>query len=373
MTIASAKAPGRVELLGNHTDYNQGCVLTAAIDRFVTVRGQPEPSGVIRLSSAAGHHPVELLAEALYPLSGPSAWANYILGIAASLRTQYPRIEGFSVEVSGDLPPGAGLSSSAALEVASACLLGKIFSLTMDPMTLAKLCRRAENEFVGVPCGLQDQVSVVFGKRGQAVYLDCQSEAIEYCPLPAGAALLVFPSGSAHALAAGAYRARREECLAAACALEVASLREIDSGRLEGARDWLDPLLYRRAAHIVGENERVLAGAALLRRGDVAGFGELMFASHESSRALFENSTPHLDLLVELARGLPGILGSRLTGGGFGGATISLVETASAAQAAQLLAEAYREQTGISSEGILCESADGTAAAELMKPQISGQ
>lgn len=359
MTIAFAKAPGRVELLGNHTDYNQGCVLTAAIDRFVIARGHAEPSGLVRLSSSAGGDPVELPADALHPLAGPSAWANYILGTAALLRVQYPRIAGFRVEVSGDLPPGAGLSSSAALEVATACLLRNIFSLTIDSMALARLCRRAENEFVGVPCGLQDQVSVVFGRRGQAVYLDCRSEIIEYCPLPVGTSLLVFPSGAAHELAAGAYRARREECLAAARALEAASLRDVSNSQLEAARTWLDPVLYRRAAHIVAENERVVAGAALLRRGDGAGFGELMYASHESSRALFENSTPHLDLLVELARGMPGILGSRLTGGGFGGATISLVESAAAPRAARQLAAAYFEQTGISSQAILCESADG--------------
>ena len=188
---------------------------------------------------------------------------------------------------------GAGLSSSAALEVATAKLLMKLFSLEIEPMALAKLCRRAENDFVGVKSGLLDQVSSIFGRRGQAVYLDCRSEQVENIPLPAHTALLVFHCGIEHQLVGGEYNERRDQCFAAARAMNVPALRDVSQAQLDAARPHLDPLVYRRAAHIVGENERVFAGIDYLRRGDGAAFGRLMFASHESSRVNFENSSPN--------------------------------------------------------------------------------
>ena len=210
-------------------------------------------------------------------------------------------------------------------------------------------------------CGLLDQVSSIFGQRGQAIYLDCRSEEVQNIPLPAQTELLVFHTGVEHRLTGGEYNERRAQCFAAARALGVPALRDVSLAQLTAARPRLDSVIYRRAAHVVGEDERVFAGIEHLRRGDGPAFGALMFASHESSRLNFENSTPELDLLVELARETPGVLGSRLTGGGFGGATISLVETGHAEDIARHLEERYTARTGNPGCAYLCESADGAS------------
>lgn len=356
---ATSRAPGRVELLGNHTDYNEGVVLSAAINYAVTTRGEAIAERRAKVASSLAAEPVNVPVDSLTRLEGESSWANYSLGVAAILREEGYTFGGFEMQVESDLPAGAGLSSSAALEVATARLLMKLYSLEIDPLRLAKICRRAENDFVGVKCGLLDQVSSIFGRRGQAVYLDCRSEQIENIPLPPEGALLVFHCGVEHRLVGGEYNERREQCFAAARALGVKALRDVTGAELENARAQLDPVVYRRAAHIVGENERVFAGIEALRRGDGAAFGELMFASHESSRTNFENSTPELDALVEIARGEPGVYGSRLTGGGFGGATISLVERTRADAIARSLEEKYTARTGNRGRAYLCESADG--------------
>jgi galactokinase len=361
MTNLSARAPGRVELLGNHTDYNEGVVLAAAINHWVTVHGKPISGDRIVLRSTSAGQPVDMPLTGFQALGEATSWANYPLGVVSCLQQEKYPVQGFDMSVDSDLPTGAGLSSSAALEVATACLLMKLFALEIEPLHLAKLCRRAENEFVGVQCGLLDQVSSIFGKRGQAVYLDCRSEVVENIPLPEKTSLLVFHCGVAHQLTGGEYNERREQCFAAARALGVKALRDVSSDLLEKSRGLLDPVVYRRAAHIVGEDERVFAGIESLRKGDAPAFGELMFASHESSRVNFENSTRELDILVELAHGIPGVLGSRLTGGGFGGATISLVERDAAEEVATRLAAEYQARTGIEGRAYLCESADGAA------------
>ena len=362
MSLLSSHAPGRVELLGNHTDYNEGVVLSCAINYGVDARGEAQPgSGEIFLCSDLNTQPVRVSLDEIAPLSGPASWANYPLGVAQVLRADGHPIEAFSADFASDLPPGAGLSSSAALEVATAALLCKIFALDIAPLTLAKLCRRAENEFVGVQCGLLDQVSSVFGKADHAVYLDCRSEQIKNIPLPSGLALLVFHCGVPHRLVGGEYNERRTQCFAAARALGVPALRDVSGAQLEAARGRLDPLIYRRVAHVVGEGERVFAGIDYLRAGDGQAFGKLMFESHESSRLNFENSSPELDALVEIARGEPGILGSRLTGGGFGGATISLVEESRVEAATKHLSEEYTRRTGNQGRAYLCKSADGAA------------
>ncbi len=356
---ATSRAPGRVELLGNHTDYNEGVVLSAAINYAVTARGETLPERRARVNSEFSSEAVDVALDGLDLLAGESAWANYSLGVAVMLREENYQLGGFSVQLESNLPAGAGLSSSAALEVATARLLMKLYSLKIDPLHLAKICRRAENDFVGVKCGLLDQVSSIFGKKGQAVYLDCRSEEIDNIPLPPDTALLVFHCGVAHRLVGGEYNERREQCFAAAAALGVPALRDVTGEQLEAARGRLDPLIYRRAAHIVGENERVFAGIEALRRGDGKAFGELMFISHESSRTNFENSTPELDALVEIARDEPGVYGSRLTGGGFGGATISLVERSRVEEVARGIDAKYTARTGNRGRAYPCESADG--------------
>ena len=361
MNLAQSRAPGRVELLGNHTDYNEGVVLSAAINYAVTATGEVGDHSSVDLRSDFYPAATTVPLEELLPLTGPAAWANYPLGVIDILRKAGHPVTGVNIRFASDLPLGAGLSSSAALEVATACLLKKLFSLDLPPMTMAKLCRRAENDFVGVQCGLLDQVSSVFGRAGHAIYLDCRTEAVDLIPLPGDTALLVFECGVPHELSGGEYNERRAQCFAAAAALGVPALRDVSSAQLLAARDQLDPTVYRRAAHVTGEDERVFAGVELLRRGDKEGFGALMFASHESSRLNFENSTPELDTLVALARELPGVLGSRLTGGGFGGATVSLVERRQAEAVAAELDRRYTARTGHHGKAILCESADGAA------------
>ena len=359
----TAFAPGRVELLGNHTDYNEGVVLAAALDRGVTLRGERRSDGRIALRSRHFDRRVEVFVSDFAPLRD-DAWANYPLGVVHQFQQLGISIDGFEAEIDTDLALGAGVSSSAALEVATACFLLKLHRRKMPPLALAKLCQRAENEFVGVRSGLLDQVTSVFGRANQVVHLDCRSEEIRTIPFPADLVFIITDSGAKHQLIAGEYNQRREQCSAAAQALGVPALRDVSPRQLAAERDRLDPVVARRAAHVVGENERVTQAAQLLVRGDAAGFGELMNASHASSRENFENSTPELDLLVEIATGLPGVLGARLTGGGFGGSTITLAEARHAPEIAEKLAAEYRARTGHPPQPLICRPGDGAGMRE---------
>ena len=270
----SARAPGRVELLGNHTDYNEGVVLGAAIDRGLTIRGSARDDGRIVIHSRTMGE-VELAAAELRPGSGAKRWANYVLGVAAELGC--PR-GGFTITIDGDLPAGSGLSSSAALGVATALFLLKLEGRELAPLEIAKACQRAEHRFVGVRSGLLDQVTSLFGWRDHAVFFDCRSEEVRTIPFPKGLALVIAESGAKRELASGAYNTRRAETQAAAESLGVHALRDLTSADLEKNRDRLSDLLWRRAAHIVGENERVWRALDLLAAGDGAGFGALMNA-----------------------------------------------------------------------------------------------
>jgi galactokinase len=346
-----------VELLGNHTDYNQGVVLAAAIDRGLTVRGSSRDDDMIALKSNGRF---EISLSDVQPQT-QQRWANYPLGVVQQFVAAGHEIGGFDAAISGDVPAGAGLSSSAALEVATAGFLMKLHGIRLDPLKVAKLCQRAENEFVGVKSGLLDQVTSVFGRANHLVYVDFASEEIRTVAFPADFALVIADSGVKHNLLQSKYNTRREECAAAARALGARSLREISPAKLHGARETLDPVLYRRAAHVVGENDRVWRALDALHTGDAATIGELMNASHESSRTNFENSTPELDLLTSTARALPGVLGSRLTGGGFGGGTVTLVEAARGEEVVAALRAAYLRESGHAPAAFVCRIADGAA------------
>lgn len=367
MHHASAYAPGRVELLGNHTDYNRGVVLAAAIDRGITVAGSLRDDDVIALASELTAEIVQVPLSEIRPQT-EQRWANYPLGVVQQLQRLGHRIQGFDAKISGDVPAGAGLSSSAALEVATAGLLMKLHNLRIEPLEVARLCQRAENEFVGVRSGLLDQATSVFGRADHVVYLDCDTDEIRTIPFPSGFALVIVESGVKHSLLQSQYNARREECAAAAKALGVSSLRKITPGALEQARAGLDPLLYRRAAHIVGENDRVWRAVEAMQRGDIAAIGKLMNASHESSRVNFENSTPELDVLVSVAQSIGGVLGSRLTGGGFGGGTVTLAEASRAAEVVEQMREDYAQRTGRKPAGFVCRIADGAAVGWQNSP-----
>jgi len=315
MSDLSAFAPGRIELLGNHTDYNGGIVLSTAIPMGVTARGRGRTDGKILLASEGMDGLVE--ADCAGTLKPRGGWGDYPLGaVAMLLQAGYP-LAGFEAHFSSTLPVGAGLSSSAALEVATAVLLRKLFPFEISPMDLAKICRRAENEFVGVSCGLLDQVSSIFGKKDHAVYLDCRAETVQAIPFPPHLGLLVVHSGVGHALTGGEYNERRDACFEVAKRLGVPALRDVDSARLAAAG--LPDLLRRRAMHVVGENERVTEALACLRSGHGEELGRLMTTSHHSSMDNFENSTPELDILVSLATQLKGCYGCPAHRRGSGG------------------------------------------------------
>jgi galactokinase len=355
MTRVEAYAPGRVELLGNHTDYNEGVVLGAAIDRGLSVAGERRDDGVITIrSSTMGH--VEVSSTGLQPLA-ENRWANYALGVARQLESLGVPVPGFNAQVEGDLPAGCGLSSSAAFEVATAFFLLKLAKRELPPLDIAKLCQRAEHEFIGVQSGLLDQVCSIFGRADHALFFDARSEEVRTIPFPPGLRLVIAESGRKRELTSGLYNDRRRETRAAAEALGVRALRDATPDTV--AKSDLAPLLLRRAAHVVGENDRVQRALELLDAGDGPGLGALINASHESSRTNFENSTPELDLLVEIARSLPGVLGARLTGGGFGGATVTLCEESRAEIIATELTREYSRRAKIEPRVFVCRLADG--------------
>ncbi len=353
---AAAYAPGRVELLGNHTDYNEGVVLGAAIDRGVKVSGVRRDDDTLRLHSR-DFGEAELRLSQLRPLQ-ENRWANYALGVTSELIKLGVPVSGFDAEVSGHLPVGSGLSSSAAFELSTALFLLKLFPASIAPLDIAKACQRAEHHFVGVRSGLLDQVISMFGRADHAVFFDARTEEIRSVPFPPGLALIIAESGKKRELASGEYNLRREQTHAAAAALGVHALRDATRATLAQRTD-LPELLRRRAAHIIGENERVWCALHLLEAGDGVAFGKLMNASHESSRCNFENSTPELDALVSIAQELPGVLGARLTGGGFGGATITLCERARANDLAAELSRGYERERGIAPRVFVCHIADG--------------
>jgi galactokinase len=319
-------APGRAEWLGNHTDYNDGVVLGIGLQVGATVTVQA--AGDRRLVLRAEDLDEELACD-LDGLRAVEAgsWANYAIGVAAGFLVRGAKARGVTLSIRSTVPMGAGLSSSAALECATARALQQAWGTSFDDMELARIGQEAEHQFAGVRCGLLDQVTSLFATREHAVFFDCRSLEVQRVPVPPEACFVIVQSGVKHALSDGAYNERRAECEEAARILGVGKLREatpeildnaVQAGRLQGA-----PL--RRAQHVVGENARVAAAVEALRMGDLAKVGQLMNESHESSRTLFENSCEELDFLAAEARSIPGCLGARLTGGGFGGAILALV------------------------------------------------
>ena len=360
-----ARAPGRVEFIGNHTDYNGGAVLGAAIDRYVWVAASANPTGRLRLFSASGSTVLELPADPGTRITGSDSWANYPLGVWRGLRDfNLPQPAGFDLLVVSDLPSGAGLSSSAALELSTALALLALAGATIEPGRLAALGRHAENKYVGVPCGILDQGTSAHGQAGHLVHIDCRGPAFSRVPFPPSAHLWIFNTREKHALIDGLYATRHQECLEAAKALGVALLADLTPAQLAqktGAPGGhaLPPILAKRARHIVEEHARVHDTAAALQRGDLAAVGRLLTASHRSSQHLFENSTPALDALVNLLEPHPAVLGARLTGGGFGGAVMALTkDTFSEADAAEI-ARRHAELHGRAPETIHLQSADG--------------
>src|ERR1043166_4708932 len=338
------RAPGRLELLGNHTDYNRGLVLSLAVDKYVYIASAPRSDGKIELASSAFPEK-EKFSISEFKKNPAAPWADYVKGVLVHLRKHGVHVGGFTAAIFGTVPIGAGMSSSAALEVASALTVRELFPYTVtetatrrppqrnkigvlprprpeEKLILAKVCQAAENQFVGVNSGLLDQISSLFGKAFHAIEIDCQHYTIEHIPMIGEIAILICDSGVKHSLVGGEYNELRQHCEAAAKKLGVKWLRAADRKLLEANKSKLEKREYECARHILGENQRVLFGSRALREDDFVQFGQSMFQSHESSRDFFHNSTPELDTLVEIARAHPAALCARLTGGGFGGAPI---------------------------------------------------
>lgn len=316
MIDVTAYAPGRVNLIGDHTDYTGGLVLPMAIDRGTTVTFTPGGDEVVLVSDVEDV-PARVALDVADPAVVEPHWARYVAGIVAAVR---PAVGGHGRVVT-TLPIGAGLSSSAALEVALALALG----VTGSTVALARLCQGAEQAASGVPCGVMDQLTSAAGQAGHALLIDCSTLDITAVPLPDGAAVVVVPSGETRALAGSAYAARRQQCEVAAGI--VGPLRTATPGDLAAIED---AVVQRRARHVVTENARVATAAAALRAGDLAAAGQAMTASHQSLRDDFEVSTPALDELVDALSDQPGVHGARLTGAGFGGCAVALVDATAA-------------------------------------------
>lgn len=345
----TAIAPGRVNLIGEHTDYNDGFVLPMAIERYMVIAGDRNPNRQVTVHSVTtGESATFNLRQKIE--RGEPSWSNYVRGVIAGFQARGERIGGFDVVIESTLPYGGGVASSAALEVATATLLEAITGHPLDPMEKALLCQRAEHEYAGVPCGLMDQFTSVLAERDHALLLDCRSRTAERVPMTdPDISVLIINTHIRHKLSDGEYAKRRAECERAAATLGVPSLRDATMTALAQVQRRLDPVVFRRARHVITENERTLEAARALRTGNWERMGSLMYASHASLRDDYEVSCRELDVVVEVARQIScreGMFGCRMTGAGFGGCAVSLVKSTAARQITRTLEEAYEQKTG---------------------------
>ncbi len=361
------RAPGRVNLIGEHTDYNDGFVLPAAIDRAIEFAGRRRTDRLVRAHSLDFNGQVEFSLDDIQK-DRRHTWSNYLRGVSKFLEEDGHRLTGADLVFGGNVPREAGLSSSAAVEVGAATFWKKLLGLELDPVYVVKLARRAENQFVGVPCGIMDQFISALGRQDHALFLDCRDLTYRHVPLREGIKIVVCNSGVKRALAQSEYEVRLNQCRQAVAqiastGLAVKSLRDVEPADLETARDALTEILLRRARHVVTENARVLDAVKVLESGDVEHFGELMNASHESLRDDYEVSSKELDVLVELAWKQPGVLGARMTGAGFGGCTVNLVRAEAADAFAAAVRQGYLDALGLTAEIYICQASDGALAA----------
>ena len=350
------RAPGRVNVIGEHTDYNDGFVMPAAIGLYTWIAAAKREDRTLEAYSDRFDESITLLLD---ELDGPPRkhWSDFVRGVAAVLQKSGYDLCGANLMIHGEVPIGAGLSSSASLEVALALALAMI----------SGLCQKAEHEYAGTLCGIMDQFITVFGEAGHALMLDCRSLQHQLLPIPHHLRLVVCNSMVRHEHSSGEYNRRREECEEGVRLLQtllpaVRALRDVQAAELEVYKDALPEVVYRRCRHVVTENERVLAAAKALQTGDAKGFGNLMYRSHASLRDDYQVSCKELDLLVELASSSTGVHGARMTGGGFGGCTVNLVEANASASFEEHMGQAYRERTGITPTIFACDPAHGAQA-----------
>ena len=360
------RAPGRVNLIGEHTDYNDGFVLPSAIGFYAHVAVSPRRDGKLILRSTEFEQKFEFSAESL-PAQKLGGWCDYVLGVATQLARQGAKFGGANFLVHSEVPVGAGLSSSAALEVASALAFLSLAGKTVSLREIALLCQRAENEFVGARVGIMDQFVSCHGKAGNAVLLDCRSLDYDLVPIPERVKLVICNTMVKHQLSGGEYNQRRAQCEEGVRILKKSSpdinaLRDVTLEQLQAHRGEMSDVVYRRCLHVVQEDARVLAAQRLFAVGDLAGVGTLMLESHASLRDLYEVSCRELDAMVAAATGLPGWIGGRMTGGGFGGCTVNLIESGEAQAFAASVAQRYRDATGLTPDVFVCAAADGAGA-----------
>lgn len=349
-----AEAPGRVNLIGEHTDYNGGFVLPVAIDRTVAVAMARRDDGVVRAFSVDYGQCDEFPAERVRRFMGTrGGWRDYTRGVVWALLDAHIPVPGADIAITGDVPQGAGLSSSAAIEVAVAGALTA--GAEIAARDLALLCQKAENLFAGIGCGIMDQFTSALGQRHHALFIDCRSLESEPVLLPEGIVIVIIDSKAPRKLADTAFNHRREECAEAARALGIDSLRDADAPMLPR----LSGYLLKRARHVVTENARVQSAVEAMRAGDLATLGRLLQESHASLRDDFEVSTPELDLLVEMASRLDGVIGARLTGAGFGGCTVNLVREEAVDRVREAIVTEYEKQTGLTADVHACRAVDG--------------
>jgi galactokinase len=357
------RAPGRVNLIGEHTDYNDGFVMPCAIglSTHVATSRREDRRLVMRSGQFSGEFEFDLDH---LPASGTGAWCDYVVGVAVVLKQNGHDLAGANLLVESEVPIGAGISSSAAIEVACALALMEVNELALPRVEVARLCQHSESAFIGARVGIMDQFVACLGKAGHALLLDCRSLEFELIPIPDGVRIVVCNTMVKHQHAGGEYNRRREECEEGVRTLskwypEIRALRDVSAGQLAEHEKDIPEKIFRRCRHVVEENARVQEGARRLRAGDLTGFGALMRESHRSLRDLYEVSCGELDLMAEAAEGLPGYYGGRMTGGGFGGCTLNLVESSHADAFVEAVARRYQQATGIEPAVYICSAADG--------------
>jgi galactokinase len=363
------RAPGRVNLIGEHTDYNDGFVLPACIGFSCWVAIGPRNDDKLVIYSDNFNETIESSIDESQ-LRPSRKWSDYPLGVAWALQKAGYRLRGANLYVRGNIPLGAGLSSSAALEVSVAYSLLGLLNQEIDRAQLALLCQRAENEFVGARCGIMDQFVCCHGRAGHALLLDCRSLEHQFVPIPQEAQLVICNTMVKHEIAAGEYNVRRAECEEGVRKLSAAlpgirALRDVTLRELEENRNLLTETIYKRCRHVVTENERVLKATSALRAGEIHVFGELMAKSHKSLRNDYVVSCPELDLMVDIATKQPGVYGARMTGGGFGGCTINLVSRPDVAEFKRRVASAYCSATSKRPDIYICDASQGAERVPL--------
>ena len=360
------QAPGRVNLIGEHTDYNDGFVMPAALDLYTYVAVSGRHDRRLQVYSRNLKEKCDLDLDSIRP--GRSGhWSDYVRGVAGVLQSAGCQLRGANLAITSDVPLGSGLSSSAALEVSTAWALLGNSQLSATPTEIAQMCQKAEHVYAEMRCGIMDQFVSCHGRAGHALMLDCRSLEFELLPIPPGTRLMVCNTKVKHEHASGGYNTRRRECEEGVRALAevlpgIRALRDLTLDDLEKHRERLNPGVYKRVRHVVSENERVKKAARALNAGDLAEFGRLMADSHRSLRDDYEVSIAELDLMVELAHAQTGVYGARMTGGGFGGCTINLVDAACAEDVRQSLERAYEEKSGIKPVILICEASEGAGA-----------